>query len=200
MLAMIAYKLVRMGRDGQLYPLYVNSTQPFVIGEWMYAEPGPMTENGKVKSKLGQLAYRPGFHCSDIPYATHIGKKGADGKIAFMNADHVWVEVEIDDTIDYQEEANRNGINPRTGRLNPRDADLDHVPVNGYYRYKTNPNMTGEWIIAGSMRINRVLDDEEVRAICARHGYVPLPRATARSKSVKMRRPLFNLRRLFRRR
>ena len=200
MFSMIAYKLVRLGKDGQLYPLYVNSREPFEMGVWMDAEPGPMTERGKVKSKLGQLAYRPGFHCSDIPYVTHIGKKDANGRVAFMNDDHVWVEVEIDDTIDYQEEARRNGINPKTGRYNPRDADLDHVPVHGFYRYKTNPNMTGEWIIAGSMKINRVLDDDEVKAICARHGYVPLPRANARSMNFRRRPRKINLKKLFSRR
>ncbi len=179
---MKAYKLVRLGKDGNIYPLYVNSTTPFEVGTWMYAVPGPMNERGKVKSKLGPLAYRPGFHCSDIPYVTHIGKKGASGKIEYMNPDTVWVEVEITDDIDYQAEAYNNGINPRTGRYNPRDADLDRIPVNGYYRYRTNPMMTGSWIIAHGMKINRILSDDEVARICAQYGLTPMPRWTSSNR------------------
>ena len=43
----------------------------------------PIQKTGrkKVKSKLGPLAYRPGWHSGDVPYASHIGVKDADGKI-----------------------------------------------------------------------------------------------------------------------
>ena len=194
---MKAYKLVRMGRDGNIYPLFVDRSTPFKVGEWIYAVPGPMDENGKVKSKLGGLAYRPGFHCSDIPYVTHIGKKGPSGKIEFMDPDYVWAEVEVTDTINYQDEAVRNGRNPRTGKKNPRDADLDHLPYDGYYRYRTNPNMAGEWIIAHGMKINRILSDDEVREICHAYGYEPMPRFASSGR--KRSRFLQRFRALFRR-
>jgi hypothetical protein len=52
----------------------------------------------------------------------------------------------------------------------------DQVPLGGFYRYKTNPNMTGNWLIGGNMKVNRVLPDEEVKAINDAAGTADLPR------------------------
>ena len=52
-------------------------------------------------------------------------------------------------------------------------ADIKRIPVDGFYRYKTNPNMTGEWIITGAIKINRVLSDSEAAAIVRKAGYEP---------------------------
>ena len=87
----------------------------------------------------------------------------------------VWCEVEYSDDIDYQKEADRNGIHPN-GRFVERDAYLKHVPTNGFYRYKTSPQMYGRWIIAGKMKIVRILTDREVCDICSRYGLTPLQR------------------------
>lgn len=66
------YKLFRKAKD-QLYPLYVLADKPTHVGIWLDAENGVMTNEGKVKSKLGALAYRPGWHINDIaPYVEHI--------------------------------------------------------------------------------------------------------------------------------
>lgn len=67
----IGYKLFRVSKKypGKLFPLYVNANTNIPIGEWISAEPGERLENGKVKSKLGPLRYRPGFHimeCSSV--------------------------------------------------------------------------------------------------------------------------------------
>lgn len=48
--------------------------------------------------------------------------------------------------------------------------------MNGFYRYKTNPTMTGEWIIAGEMKVLRILSDVEVKEICDEVGSAYLPR------------------------
>lgn len=75
----IGYKLFRVSKKypGKLFPLYVNANTNIPIGEWISAEPGERLENGKVKSKLGPLRYRPGFHINDVaPYVSHIGQKG----------------------------------------------------------------------------------------------------------------------------
>lgn len=101
--------------------------------------------------------------------------KGASGNIEYLNPDHVWCEVEYSDEINYQDKANLNGINKK-GILVPKNAYLTFVPENGYYRYKTNPNMFGEWIIAGAIKVNRIISDEEVKRICNEHGVEPLPR------------------------
>ena len=70
----IAYKLLRM-RSGKLYPLFVLSDQEIPIGVWLDAKEGVKLDSGKVKSKLGPLQFRPGWHLSDIPLAVHIGIK-----------------------------------------------------------------------------------------------------------------------------
>lgn len=171
----IGYKLFKVKKScpGQLFPLYVFSNEPIPIGEWIDAKCGEM-ENGKVKSKLGPLKYRPGWHINDAaPYVSHIGIK-CEGKIMYMHPDTVWAEVEYSDSIDYSLKVRENGtIN---GKYIPKKTCLDVIPVNGFYRYKTSPSMTGEWIIAGSMKIKRILTDEEVEKRCKTAGYQALPR------------------------
>lgn len=174
---MVGYKLFRTMKTqkGKIFPLYVNANEAIPIGVWIDAKEGERAENGKVKSRLNLLAFRPGWHINDgCPYVTHIGIKGASGEIEFLNPQHVWAEVEYSDEINYQEEANANGW--KNGKFNPRDADLDHIPVNGFYKYKTNPNMFGSWVIAGSMKVNRLLSDAEVIELCETYSLHPMER------------------------
>lgn len=173
-----AYKLFRIKKTepGKIFPLFVDADNETPIGVWVDAKSGEQTPNGKVKSRLGALCYRPGWHLSaDMPYVTHIGIKGNNGDIEYLNPNHVWCECEYSDKINYQEKANFNGLNKK-GVIIPKNAYLTYIPINGYYRYKTNPNMFGEWIIAGSIKVNKILSDEEVRLICRQYGKEPLPR------------------------
>lgn len=174
---MIAYKLFKVKKKypGQLFPLYVMANEPVPIGVWLPAKEGPRNKDGKVASKLGPLAFRPGWHLSDIPLAIHIGQK-ENGKIKYMHDDEVWCECECSDAIDYQPEADAAGM--RNGKFIPVKAMLTHIPEDGFYRYKTSPMMLGKWIIAGSMKVNRILHDEEVAQICEAAGYEALPRKT----------------------
>jgi hypothetical protein len=95
-----AYKLFRVDskNPGKLFPLFVDANTSVPLNVWLDAEEGPsLTDskgNIKVKSKLGNLAYRPGWHLADIPLATHIGVKGNSGRIEYMNPNHVWAEAE----------------------------------------------------------------------------------------------------------
>lgn len=174
---MKAYKLFRINRTkpGKLFPLFVDTETEIPVGEWLEAKCGEFASGTeKVKSKLGPLAFRPGWHLSDIPLAIHIGVKGESGKIEYMNPNHVWCECEYDSTIDYQPEANKNGI--INGKFVPKKAYLKEVPLHGSYRYKTSPNMLGEWIIAGNMKILRILTDQQVAGILAGNGYAAMPR------------------------
>lgn len=177
----IGYKLFRTKKSEpeKLSPLFVDANTEIPIGEWIDAKCGEQTNNGKVKSLLGALCYRPGWHLNaDIPHVTHIGIKGESGNIEYLNPDHIWCEVEYSTEINYQDEANFNGTNKK-GIIIPKNAYLTHIPTNGYYRYKTNPNMFGEWIIAGSIKVNRIISDNEVTEICSKYGVQPLPRYKA---------------------
>lgn len=171
-----AYKLFRVVK-GELFPLYVNRNKSIPMGIWLDAEEGERLPSGKVKASLGKgLKFRPGWHLSDEPYAEHIGIKDSEGNIVAMHPNQVWCEVEYNDQISYQLEATDNGINPKTGKFSAVKADLAHIPKGGYYRYKTNPKMVGEWIIAGEMKVNRILDWDEVDRICRANGHEPQPR------------------------
>jgi hypothetical protein len=171
-----AYKLfvVKKNHPDKLFPLFVNADKPIEIGKWVAAESGPMVD-GKVKSKLGKLAYRPGWHSGDLPMATHIG---GGGQPPTFRPDHqVWAEVEVPDDVDWQSEATRRAKITKAGNINASTACItDQVPFGGHYRFKTNPNMTGNWLISGSMKVNRILSDEEVKKINAKAGVADLPR------------------------
>lgn len=171
-----AYKMFRISKKdkGKLFPLYVNATKETPIGVWLPAECGERKENGKVKSRLGDLAYRPAWHLTDIPYATHIGVKGPSGKIEYMKENTVWCLCEYTDKVNYQMEADSNGF--VNGKFDPKKAYLDKIPYNGFYRYKTNPNMFGTWILAGGMRVVKVLTDAEVDSILIQQGIKPMGR------------------------
>ena len=161
---MMAYKLVRKDKSGKYHPLFVDSDEEFIVGEWFYAKEGPQTPTGKVKSKLGPLAYRPGVHLSKAPYAPHIGVK-ENGQIKYMRPDTVWVLCEIVDTVNYTFEAHQNGIG-RNGKFNAQKACLKHIPENGFYWYTTNPNAFGDWLITSGCKVERELSDAEVEYIC----------------------------------
>ena len=165
---MRGYKLFRV-KNGKLYPLYVKTNETVPVGVWLEAEAGELADDGQhVKSKLGSLAYRPGWHLNDAaPYVEHIGKRGTDGKL-HRRKDTVWAEVEYSDSVNYQLEANAAG--KKNGKFIARDACLKRVPTDGYYRYKTNPKMYGDWIIAGAIKVTRILSEPEVERICRANG------------------------------
>jgi hypothetical protein len=177
-----AYKLFRTNprKPGQLFPLFVDADTPVPIGKWIAAKAGdPGKDPTKVKSKLGDLAYRPGWHSGDLPVATHIGGKSSrDLKAPDYRPDNqVWAEVEHPDDVDWQSVANSRMEYTKDGRPKPATAHItDQVPAGGHYRYKTNPNMTGNWIISGGMKVNRVLSDDEVQSINDAAGVSDLPR------------------------
>lgn len=175
-----AYKLFRE-KDGNLYPLFVDAKTPVTVGQWLDAVAGEQNDKGKVKSSLGPLAYRPGWHAGDLPIATHIGGKSDPSLKAPDVRPHnqVWAEVEFADDVDWQTRANAAAERNKAGDIIPRTAHItDQVPQGGHYRYKTNPNMTGEWMIGSPMKVNRVLSPEEVMKINAQAGVNDLPPAT----------------------
>ena len=174
-----AYKLFRLDpkRPGEIFPLFVkmgeNAGVP--LGAWQDAEEGaPAAKTGKVASSIGPLAYRPGWHAGDLPIATHIGgeRDSASGKPTVRPANQVWAEVEMGADVDWQAEANIRGKTARD------KAITDQIPVDGFYRYKTNPNMTGNWLIGGTMKVNRLLSDAEVQQVNDAAGVADLPRKT----------------------
>jgi hypothetical protein len=180
-----AYKLFKVKKEfpGELFPLFVGANESVTVGDWIEAKAGELTstKEGKtmVKSTLGPLAYRPGWHSGELAIATHIGaKRNATDKAPTLRADdQVWAEVEVGSDVDWQKEATARAEKTKEGKINLRTAHItDQVPLGGYYKYKTNSNMTGSWIISGEMKVNRVLTDEEVSSINKKGGGKDLPR------------------------
>jgi len=182
-----AYKLfkVKKGFPGELFPLFVGANESVTTGDWIAAKAGELTttKEGKtmVKSTLGPLAYRPGWHSGEFAIATHIGSKKnpSDKAPTLRDSDQVWAEVEVGDDFDWQTEANNRAEKTKDGKIIPRTAHItDQLPALGNYKYKTNSNMTGSWIISGEMKVNRVLTDKEVAKINEKSGSTDLPRVS----------------------
>lgn len=172
-----AYKLFRT-KGSNIYPLFVNANDPIPVGKWIEAEVGPLV-GAKVKSKIGPLAFRPGWHSGDMPIATHIGGKqpGTLKKPNYRPDNQVWAEIEVPADVDWQEEANRRAQKTKSGKIIPRTAHItDQVPKGGFYKYKTNSNMTGSWLISGAMKVNKILSDAEVEKLNKKFGVHDLPR------------------------
>ena len=199
-----AYKLFKVGRakagpnKGQpaLFPLYIaQKSMPngLPIGEWMRAEMGESARDDegnivrdskgriKVKSLIGRLAFRPGWHAAILPFARHIGNKITNG--IFDNTlksptsrkpNEVWAEVEFGVDKDYSAELERQGGEIR-----------DRVPMLGSYEFNTNNAAEGMWLIGGDMKINKILSDEEVEAINKEAGSYDLPRLRPKTKYVQ---------------
>jgi hypothetical protein len=187
-----AYKLFRVNKNnpGELFPLFVNSDMAVPVGYWVKAaigEQAPSSKSGskQVKSKLGALAFRPGWHSGDIPLATHIGEKSdkADVAPSIRPSNQVWAEVEVADDFDWQSEALKRADRNKQGEINQRTAHItDRLPDEGHYKYKTNSNMTGSWIISGEMKVLRVLSDDEVKSINEKSNTSDLKRLTPLDK------------------
>lgn len=179
-----AYKLFKTkeGNTDEFFPLFVNSNKGVVKDKWVQADVGPIAKSGKVKSKIGELAYRPGWHSGDYASATHIGGKSRPGvtKPDYRPANQVWAEVEVPDDVDWQAIANKNASvvksGPNKGRLNAKEAHItDRVPNQGHYRYKTNPNMQGNWIISGELKVKKALSSDQVKDVASKTGIPDLP-------------------------
>lgn len=82
---MKVYKLVRKGKDGNCYPLFIDKNKPFVFGAEMPCEYHP-TKGFAVRS----VDENPtgGWHCCFTPYAAHLNEKLASGE------ERVWIECE----------------------------------------------------------------------------------------------------------
>ena len=131
------------------------------------------------KKTLQAVAFRPGFHSGDLPIAPHIGGKTSKklAKPDFRKNDQIWAEVEVPADVDWQSVANANATTKVDGTIDVSTADItDQMPIGGYYRYKTQPNMFENWMISGSIKITKVLTDKEAREIAAKAGVSDLPR------------------------
>lgn len=150
---MTTYKLFRI-KNGKLYPLYVFANKEMEVGKWLKAEVGELADATHVKSKLGALSLRPGFHSTYVPFTDWIGKKTENGLV--QKKDTVWCECQVD---------GKEIVVP--DRYGSR-----HL-LKGWYHFKTNQKQKTPWVISDTIRINKVLSDNEVADICKANGLEP---------------------------
>jgi hypothetical protein len=147
---MITYKLLRF-RVGHLYPLFVESKREMNLGEWLKARIGELADANHVKSQLGPLALRPGFHSCEVPFTDWIGKKQGSDLVQRKNT--VWCECEVD--------GNEESLEDKNGK---------RTLPNDFYYFRTKPTQRFPWIISNRIYIKRILSYEEVQAICQKYG------------------------------
>ena len=184
----IGYKVFVL-KNGQLYPPMVANPngEGTPVGVWLDADAAPVagtSKTGRPQVKAGgkgtqggsgQLAYRPGWHLGEIPYALQFNRKDASGERTLFPNNFVWAEVEYADDVDYNDEARKEGTNA-SGKYQHSLAGLKHVPTDGSYKYRTNPDpRTDPWIITGAMRVNKILSREEVDELVRKAGREPQP-------------------------
>ena len=90
---MKAYKLLRIKKDGKLYPLFINKTVETPIGKWMQAEFHPTSG----------FQPRCGWHCCFQPLAPHLKLELSNGE------QRVWVECEVEDWESYDRPISQGG-------------------------------------------------------------------------------------------
>lgn len=182
----IGYKVFVL-KDGKLYPPMVANPDGAAtpVGVWLDADAAPIAGESKTgrpqvkqggkgtQGGSGKLAYRPGWHLGVVPYAIQFNRKDADGNKTLFPKNFVFAEVEYAADVDYQEEARQEGINP-SGKYQHSLAGLKHLPTDGYYMYRTNPNPeTDPWVITGAMKVNRILTRAEQADLVSKAGREP---------------------------
>lgn len=182
----IGYKVFVL-KDGKLYPPMVANPNGAAtpVGVWLDADAAPIAGESKTgrpqvkqggkgtQGGSGKLAYRPGWHLGVVPYAIQFNRKDADGNKTLFPKNFVFAEVEYAADVDYQEEARQEGINP-SGKYQHSLAGLKHLPTDGYYMYRTNPNPeTDPWVITGAMKVNRILTRAEQADLVSKAGREP---------------------------
>lgn len=182
----VGYKVFVL-KDGKLYPPMVANPDGAAtpVGVWLDADAAPIAGESKTgrpqvkqggkgtQGGSGKLAYRPGWHLGVVPYAIQFNRKDADGNKTLFPKNFVFAEVEYAADVDYQEEARQEGINP-SGKYQHSLAGLKHLPTDGYYMYRTNPNPeTDPWVITGAMKVNRILTRAEQAELVKNSGREP---------------------------
>ena len=58
-----------------------------------------------------------------------------------------------------------------------RYGDIKHIPADGYYKYRTNPDPTTiPWVITGAIKVLELLGDDDVNDILRQDGMKPVER------------------------
>jgi hypothetical protein len=90
---MIAYKLFRKDKAGNLKSLFINKTTPLPFDTWLQAEEYPTKG----------FAVRKGWHCCFQPVAPHLKEHPKNGM------HRVWCKVEVEEVTTYDRPESQGG-------------------------------------------------------------------------------------------
>lgn len=174
-----AYKLMEQWPDGTLHALFAGTQETHPMNEWNWAkgfvpdEPKDKDTNFKGIQTM-HLAPRFGWHMgTGVPSTHHLMGVGdvyhpvmcyptKTGIGHPKGTKRVWVEVSYDATRDYTSVA----------EANPSKSEKDIrglVPFGGYYMFQES-NLSN-WIVASSIRFDRVIPEQERQDILKTAGY-----------------------------
>lgn len=174
-----AYKLMEQWPDGTLHALFAGTQEIHKMNEWNWAkgfvpdEPKSNDKNFKGIQSMN-LAPRFGWHMgTGVPSTHHLMGVGdiyhpvmcyptKSGVGHPKGTKRVWVEVSYDASNDYTPVA----------EANPSKSEKDIrglVPFGGYYMFQES-NLSN-WIVASSIRFDRVIPEEERQNILKEAGY-----------------------------
>lgn len=85
---MLAYKLCRILKNGEITSLFINKKKRLAFNEWLEAECYPTKG----------FAVRPFWHCTSEPIAPHLSEKN-----------RVWVAVSMDEYTEYLRPESQGG-------------------------------------------------------------------------------------------
>jgi hypothetical protein len=90
---MIAYKLMKLRKNGTLGALFIGAKNVVPVGQWLKSECIPTKG----------FAVRQGWHCTFTPYAPHLSKNPKNG------CARVWVKVEVENFSTYDRPESQGG-------------------------------------------------------------------------------------------
>ena len=105
---MIAYKLFRQLKNGDITSLYINKSRRLPYNTWMEAEKYPTKG----------FALRPFWHCMEKPVAPHLSLK-----------DRVWKRVDIEEFVEFKRPESQGNTWYLAKRLLVFEEDIEVVKV-----------------------------------------------------------------------
>lgn len=192
----IGYKVFRLSKAGILNAPMVESQMKQPLKVWLEAyaaNPVDMEKANKeqanipvemrhyhLSTKNQSLAFRPGWHLGDVPYATQFNLRTSNGKRTnIFPEDLVFVMAIYPLKPDKKAQSicnermhychGKDGWKKIDG-VNYSYGGYNHLP-NGFYRFATNRAASPlEWIITNRFMGIKILTREETKEICKEHG------------------------------
>ena len=167
-----AYKLMEQWPDGTLHALFAGTNKTYDLGKWNWAQ--GFTRDEQIGDMAKGLAPRYGWHMgTGVPATHHLMGVGdtLNPKMGYYSktesghpkgSKRVWVEVFYDASKDYTDVAEKN---PSKSEKDIRGL----VPFGGYYMFQES-NLSN-WVIASSIKFNRVISERERQSILKEAGY-----------------------------